>query len=86
MPQLPPATLAFAKAVAALAEQNGIEAFELQIEPRWREMRTPEVNIMGKLKFLYRSVDGRGRPSTKLHVHFDTNITHAIRNDPESFS
>lgn len=84
---IPDKFVAFSKAIAALAESHGIKEFTLAIKPDWRDFPSDSgVSVNGNLSVYYASVDGRGRPSTKLHITLESRLIHQVVNEPDSFN
>ena len=83
--EIPASHIAFAKAVADLADKNGIASFTLEYEPHWdhRGQRWDR-RVRGSAKINYSANDERGRPCRNLSVTFDAVITHGIESNPES--
>lgn len=86
-PDIPETHVAFAKAVAALADGCGIERFQLTFRPHWHGLREMErgQHINGDLRIDYHSTDGRGRPCRNLAITLTATLVQHIEKTPESF-
>lgn len=78
--EIPPSHVAFANAVADLAEQNGIREFDLTYRPEWERVGGEEWDqrVNGKATIHFSAKDGRGRPCRNLGIQFDATIIHPI--------
>ncbi len=86
-PSIPDTHVAFAKAVAALADGCGIKRFQLTYEPVFhglQEMQNGQ-HIRGDIRIDYHSTDGRGRPSRNLTFTVEAILVKHIEKNPESF-
>lgn len=81
--ELPDNHVQFAKDVAAAAEKHGVEKFVLEYQPEF-DISNAELTFWGKLKIVFGSKDGRGRPANNLKILFETNLEHVISSTPES--
>jgi len=84
--EIPQSHIDFAKAVADLADVNGIAEFRMEYEPNWREEKGEQWDrrVRGKARIHFRAKDGRGRPCRNLSIEFDATVNHAIESNPES--
>ena len=84
--EIPEKHIAFANAIAKLAEENSIDSFYLEYEPDYFNDRSVawDRSVKGKARINYKSRDGRGRPCRKLSVSFDASFIHIIETNPES--
>lgn len=84
-PKIPETHVAFAKAVANLAAAHGVDRFEMAFRPGWEGRRIGESydpRIIGEMKILFSSVDGRGRPCRNLSINLQANLSLDIEKNP----
>jgi hypothetical protein len=74
--EIPEAHGQFAKAIAALADNYGMDSFTMTYRPNFENRLGYDVS--GDLKIYYSSVDGRGRPERTLKIECDTKTTSSI--------
>lgn len=86
--EVPASHIAFAEAVAALAEKNGIESFELKYAPHWERNGGQEWDrrVRGEAVIRFSDKDGRGRPCRNLCIEFDAHVRHQLVSTEESSS
>lgn len=85
-PEIPDSQVAFAKAVAAIAESHGIDRFSMTFRPKFEDRLKQDSRISGDLKIQFSATDGRGRPCRGLSIRLETNLELVIESNPESFS
>jgi hypothetical protein len=84
---VPESHIAFAEAVAELAEQNNIESFKMVYCPDWQKddgKRSWDRKVKGDATIVFRAKDGRGRPCRHLHIDVEARLSHSIESHPES--
>ena len=85
-PEIPQEHVDFAKAVAELADNFGMDQFEMTYRPVF-ENRMQYPDLLGaNLKITYKSVDGRGRPSRNLNIHLEARMVLNSVRTPSSSS
>lgn len=85
-PSIPDKFTLFAQAVAKAAEEHGIAEFEMKFRPEWNTRLGLDRRINGDMQIIYRSTDGRGRPSVGLSIVLNSTLELVIENDPQSAS
>ena len=78
--EVPKSHIAFANAVAKLAEENGIRSFVLS----YSQDNHYDNRIYGEPKVIFHAKDGRGRPCRCLKILVNANLEHVIESHPES--
>lgn len=85
-PEIPQAHIKFAKAVAAVANEHGMNRFSMTYRPDFiSSIKMPSM-LRGELKINYSAADGRGRPYHNLKIVLDSSLTIDIVSTPESCS
>ena len=87
-PLIPARVIEFAKAVAELAKQHGIEGFSMEMQPSYGygSYVPYQRRVHGSLKVSFSAQDGRGRPRDKLSVTADTQVTALLVYEADSSS
>jgi hypothetical protein len=84
-PSIPDKVSEFAKAVAKLANEYGIDEFRMNLKPHRRKMELDR-RIHGDMHVVFSASDGRGRPCQNLSIQLQANFTVQIVENPESFN
>lgn len=82
--KLPDGLEAFAKAAAILAEENGIDAFEMTVKPKFELGNYFLRSLYGEIKVRFWQTDGRGRPSRNIVVNYQSSIELPVEYTPAS--
>ncbi len=83
-PVLPDKLIEFAKGVAKLAAETGVDRVDLVIRPSWRGICGVRDKLYGEVKIAYWQTDGRGRPSENLRVSVVSTMDHSVIYTPSS--
>ncbi len=85
-PSIPVEHITFARGVAKLADESGIDRLEIKYRPTFRGHLVVDRRIRGDLRVIYSSVDGRGRPCRNLSIQLDAALVIEVEKNPESSS
>lgn len=83
-PQIPSSMVAFAQAVADIAEQYGIDKFTIAMRPDFDTRMKMDRRIDGNLKVHFSASDGRGRPCRGLAISLESRLELVLESNPES--
>lgn len=78
--------VAFAKEAAALATTHGIQEFEMTFRPEFKQRCETDPRVVGAMKILFSSADGRGRPCRALAIKLTADLHLQIEAEEPSFS
>jgi len=73
-PEIPEVHLEFAKKVAALAVELGVQKVDLSYLPHWGTEPAYHDNISGKISVNIKTTDGRGRPKVRVTISLDAHL------------
>jgi hypothetical protein len=78
----------FARAVAKLADEYGMDRFEMTYRPKssWPDEDRTDRRISGDMQIRYSSTDGRCRPCKNLSVNINANFSLTLLEQQESCS
>ena len=84
--EVPESHIAFAKAVAALAEENHIASFSMDYKPEGEFCGGQEWDhrTTGSASIHFAAKDGRGRPCRNLSINISATMQHAVESNQES--
>lgn len=85
-PEIPQQQVEFAKAVAKIATEHGIDNFTMSYRPDREQRQAASGHRHSDLKIQFSSVDGRGRPCQNLSINLEASLKLVIKSTPQSCS